>query len=207
MKLLEIQSSVRQEGSVSRTLASKFIQVWRSHRVDRQHVLRDVGANPPTLPTATWVVANYTPPQAQTQQMKDELTESEMLIKELTTADRIVLGVPMYNFSIPTNFKAYIDNVVRVGYTFTFDSSTGMFGSLLTGKKALIISSRAASYAPGTPTAEMDFCEPYVRFILNFIGIQDVEYVEVPNQFGSAEERQQATEIAIKKLIELAPTW
>ncbi len=113
----------------------------------------------------------------------------------------------MYNFSIPTNLKAYIDNVVRVGRTFTFDSSTGMFGSLLTGKKALIISSRAGSYAPGTPTAAMDFCEPYIRFILNFIGIKDVEYVEVPNQFGSREERQQATEVAIKQLMELAPIW
>ncbi|MBW4543175.1 MAG: NAD(P)H-dependent oxidoreductase [Symplocastrum torsivum CPER-KK1] len=207
MKLLEIQSSVRQEGSVSRTLASKFIHAWRSHQIDVKQILRDVGANPPKLPTAAWVVANYTPPQARTQEMRDELAESEMLIEELATAERIVLGVPMYNFSVPTNLKAYIDNVVRVDRTFSFDRSTGMFGSLLTGKKALIISSRAGGYAPGTPTAAIDFCEPYLRFILNFIGIEDVEYIEVPNQFGSSEERQQATETALERLMELAQTW
>lgn len=207
MNLLEIQSSVRQEGSVSRTLASQFIHAWRAHHADAQHILRDVGANPPAFPTAGWVVANYTPPQAQTQSMRDELAESEMLIAELVIADRIVLGVPMYNFSISTNLKAYIDNVVRIDRTFTFDSSTGMFGSLLSGKKALIVSSRASSYAPGTPTAAMDFCEPYMRFILKFIGIQDLEYVEVPNQFGSGEKRQKATETAIAQLMELAQIW
>lgn len=207
MKLLEIQSSVRQEGSVSRTLASKFIYQWRSYNPNTQHNLRDVGVHSPALITANWVAANLTSSEHQTEDKKALLAESDALITELFETDRIVIGVPMYNFGIPANLKAYFDNVIRVGRTVQYDADTGSFTGLLTGKKALIISSRAGSYAPDTPTGAMDFCVPYLRFILNFLGIQEVEYVEVPNQGGSNEVRQQATEVAIAQLMALVKTW
>lgn len=207
MKLLEIQSSVRQEGSVSHTLASKFIYQWRSYKPDTQYNLRDVGVNSPALINANWVVANLTPSEHQTEDTKAFLAESDALITELFEADRIVIGVPMYNFGIPANLKAYFDNVIRVGGTVQYDPDTGAFNGLLTGKKALIISSRAGSYAPETPAGAMDFCVPYLRFMLNFLGIQEVEYVEVPNQGGSNDVRQQATEAAIAQLMELAKNW
>lgn len=207
MKLLEIQSSVRQEGSVSRTLASKFIYQWRSYNPDIQYYLRDVGVHSPSLINANWVAANLTPSEHQTEDKKALLAESDALIAELFESDRIVIGVPMYNFGIPANLKAYFDNVIRVGRTVQHNADIGSFTGLLTGKKALIISSRAGSYAPDTPAGAMDFCVPYLRFILNFLGIQDVEYVEVPNQGSSNEVRQQATEVAIAQLAELAKTW
>jgi FMN-dependent NADH-azoreductase len=207
MRLLEIQSSVRQDRSISRTLVSKFIYQWLSLHSDVQHHLRDVVESTPTLITADWVEANLTPPQQQTDTTKAVLAESDALIAELFEADWIVIGVPMYNFGIPANLKAYLDNVIRVGQTVHYDSDTGTFSGLLTGKKALIISSRAGSYAPGTAAGAIDFCVPYLRFILNFLGIQDVEYVEVPNQAGSDGVRQHATETAIAQLMELATTW
>ncbi len=207
MKLLEIQASIRQERSVSRTLVSKFIHQWQSVHPEAQYQLRDVGQHPPALITVNWVTANLTPSAAQTEETKALLAESDILIAELFAADRIVIGVPMYNFGIPANLKAYFDNIICVGRTVDYNRDTATFNGLLTGKKALIISSRAGSYAPGTPAGAMDFCAPYLQLILNFLGIQDVEYVEVPYQGMGGEMQQQATEIAIAHLIELAQTW
>lgn len=207
MKLLDIQSSVRQDRSISRTLASKFVYQWQSFHPDAQHQLRDIGQQPPALITADWVAANLTPLENQTEDTKALLAESDALIAELFESDRIVLGVPMYNFGIPAHLKAYFDNVIRVGRTVEYNRDTSTFNGLLTGKKALIISSRAGSYAPGTPAGAMDFCVSYLQFILNFLGVQDVEYVEVPYQGMGGEMQQQATEAAIARLMELAQTW
>ncbi len=207
MQLLEIQSSVRQERSISRTLVSKFIYQWQSFHPEAQYQLRDLGQQPPALITSDWVAANLTPLEEQTEDTKALLAESNTLIAELFEADRIVLGVPMYNFGIPAHLKAYFDNIIRVGRTVEYNRDAAIFNGLLTGKKALIISSRAGSYAPGTTAGAMDFCVPYLQFILNFLGIQDVEYVEVPYQGMGGEMQQQATEAAIARLMELAKTW
>jgi FMN-dependent NADH-azoreductase len=207
MQLLEIQSSVRQDRSASRTLASKFIYQWRSLHPNAQYQLRDIGQQTPALITSDWVIANLTPSENQTDETKALLVESDTLIAELFNSNRIVLEVPMYNFGIPAHLKAYFDNVIRVGRTVQYNRDTATFNGLLTGKKALIISSRAGSYAAGTPAGEMDFCAPYLQFILNFLGIQDVEYVEVPYQGMGGEMQQQATAAAIARLMELAKTW
>lgn len=139
MKLLEIQSSVRLEKSISRALSSQFIHAWKTTNHDTQHKLRDVGTNPPSHPTELWTTANYTPPEARSLEMVRALADSEQLIEELLWADRILIGLPMYNFSIPSNFKAYLDNIVRVGCTFTYDSTTFTFQGLATHKQALVI--------------------------------------------------------------------
>lgn len=107
MNLLEIQSSVRLEKSISRTLSNQFIHDWKTTHLDTQHKLRDVGINPPAHPTELWTIANYTPPEARSSEMVTALADSEQLIKELLWADRLLLGLPMYNFSVPSNFKAY----------------------------------------------------------------------------------------------------
>lgn len=207
MKLLEIQSSVRLDKSISRALSSQFIHAWKTTNHDTQHKLRDVGTNPPSHPTELWTTANYTPPEARSLEMVRALADSEQLIEELLWADRILIGLPMYNFSIPSNFKAYLDNIVRVGCTFTYDSTTFTFQGLATHKQALVILPSAANYAPGTPLAEMDFCQPYLQAILNFIGINHVTIITVPNQFMPDEVRQKEVETARTKLINLAAIW
>lgn len=208
MKLLEIQASVRFSGSVSRSLSAMFVDTWLSCHPDAQHIVRDIGIDPPAHPTELWTKANYTlPPEKRTQEMIDTLALSDELIDELLAADRIVLAVPMYNHSVPSNFKAYIDNVVRVGRTFTFDKETLTFGGLATGKKSLLINPSAGNYNPGMPMATMDFCEPYVRAVFHFIGIEQMECVKVPDQFMPDNVRQQAIETARYQLMKLAKTW
>ena len=207
MKLLEIQSSARQQGSVSRLLSREFIEVWKSHHSAIEYKQRDVGNNPPAHVTELWTKANYLAPEQRTPEMISALQESENSIEELFWADYLLLGIPMYNFSVPATFKAYIDNIVRINRTFTFDSEKYSFQGLLTGKKALIITPSAGKFTPGTPLGAMNFCETYLRSLLNFIGIEDIDIVSVPNQFMSDEIRQQEIAIARIKLNNLATNW
>jgi FMN-dependent NADH-azoreductase len=207
MKLLEVQSSVRLGQSISRALSHEFIQIWQAFYPAGQHKQRDVGLNPPAHPTELWTNANYVSPDSRTSEMEAALTESEQLIEELLWADRLVFGVPMYNFSVPSTFKAYVDNIVRVNRTFAFDPENFTFQGLATNKKALVITPSARNFAPDTPMGIMNFCETYLRSILGFIGIEDITIVAVPNQFMPDETRQQGVEQARERLINLAASW
>jgi len=207
MKLLEIQSSVRQEGSVSRTLSNYFIQVWETAHSKIEHKKRDIGINPPAHPTELWTKANYTLTEERSPEMRAILTRSEELIEELLWADRLLLGVPMYNFSIPSTLKVYLDNVVRINRTFTFEPVTYTFQGLIRNKKALIITPSAGNFVAGTALGKMNFCDTYLQSVLNFIGINDVVVVPIPNQFMSEEIRQPEIENAQAKLMNLAAEW
>ena len=207
MKLLEIQSSARQQGSVSRLLSQEFIDLWTKHRPAIEYKQRDVGTHPPAHLTELWTKANYISLEQRTPEMITALQESEELIEELLSADRLLLGIPMYNFSVPSTFKAYIDNVVRIDRTFSFDRQNYTFQGLITGTKALVITPSAGQFTPGTALGQMNFCQTYLRSLLNFIGIEDVNIVPVPNQFMSDEIRQQEIETARIKLTNLAANW
>lgn len=207
MKLLEIQSSARQQGSISRLLSQEFVAALQDHHSAIEHMQRDVGSNPPSHVNQLWTTANYLPTEQRTPDMIAVLSESEDLITELLSADYLLLGVPMYNFSVPATFKAYIDNIVRINRTFTFDPQTQSFAGLVTKTKALIITPSAADFTPGTPMAEMNFCQTYLRSLLNFLGIEDITVVPIPNQFMSAEIRDSEIATARHKLNTLAKNW
>lgn len=207
MKVLEINCSVRQNSSVSRRLAGGFTKELLKRHPHARRVQRDVGLYPPAHPNEAFTAANYTPPELRSETMAKALSESDELIDELASADRIVLGCPMYNFSVPSGFKAYVDNVVRTGKTFDFDHETFTFRGLLSGKKAVVISPSAANYSHDAPLANLDFCTPYVRAILEFIGITDIETVRVPDQFMPEELRLRIVEEARNRLSELAAVW
>lgn len=207
MKLLEIQSSVRLEGSISRTLSDEFIQAWQTAHSNIQYKKRDVGLNPPAHPTELWTKANYLPPEERSPLMTAALTESETLIEELLWADHLLLGVPMYNFSVPSTLKAYLDNIVRINRTFTFDLTTYTFEGLAIGKKALVITPSAGNFVAGTPLGKMNFCDTYLRSVLGFIGIDDVRVVPVPDQFMPDEIRHRETTTARAKLMSIATNW
>jgi FMN-dependent NADH-azoreductase len=207
VKLLEIQSSVRVERSISRALSREFIQAWKDINPGAKNRLRDVGTDPPAHPTELWTKANYTNPETRTPEITEVLSDSEQLIEELLWADHLLLGVPMYNLSVPSNFKAYLDNVVRVGRTFAFDREKFTLQGLVIGRKALVITPSAGNYASDTSLGKINFCEPYLRAILEFIGIVDVVVVSVPNQFMPSEIRHKEIDTAHSKLMALASTW
>ena len=109
-----------------------------------------------------------------------DFTSVLKLIEELHSADVIVIGDPMHNFTISARLKAWLDQVVRFGKTFSFGES-GPKG-LLSGKKVYVFTSHGGAYEPGTPTARFDFQEPYLRHILAFIGLTDVTFIHAENQ-------------------------
>ena len=207
MKLLEIQSSARQQGSISRQLSREFVANWKNQHLTVEHRRRDVVKNTPAHVNELWTTANYCDPSKLTSEMISALAQSEDLIEELLWSDHILLGVPMYNFSVPSTLKAYIDNIVRINRTFTFNPQACSFQGLVKHTKALIITCSAGNFTPGTPLGAMNFCETYLRSLLNFIGIENINVVPVPNQFMSNEVRQREIETARTKLNNLATNW
>lgn len=207
MNLLEITASTRVEGSVSRSLSRQFINAWLENHPDTYHSFRDVGVNPPAHLNARFLEAMTTQSSEQTPEMVEILAESNALVKELLAADRIVIATPMYNFSIPSTLKAYIDNVVRSGLTFGYDPETAGFTGLAKGKRALVILSAGGNYFGDSPAAVMDYATTYLKTILGFIGITDVTVVTVPSQAGPKDVREQTTARAADQLLSLATAW
>jgi len=179
VKLLQIDASPRQD-SVSRLLTSHFAENWKQQVPSGQVVHRDLANSPLGLITDDWIAGAFSNPAQHSAAHRSALQYSDKLIEELHSADVIVIGDPMHNFTISARLKAWLDQVVRYGKTFSFGES-GAKG-LLTGKKVYVFTSRGGAYEPGTPTAQFDFQEPYLRHVLAFIGLTDVTFIHAENQ-------------------------
>lgn len=172
--LLHINSSVRNAGSLSRQVSAEFLEKWRAANPQDLIVERDLAAQPLPHLNEEMLGAFFTPVADRTPQQNQTAQLSENLVAELFDADVIVIGAPMYNFSISSGLKAWIDHVARAGLTFKY-SSAGPVG-LLTGKKVYVFTSRGGIYSTG-PGAAMDFHETYLRAVLGFIGLTDITFV------------------------------
>ena len=158
-------------GSHTRRLTDHFVSRWHAARPDDEVIYRDVGITPPTPVSHTWIEAAFAPEDARQPWMADTLAESDSLIDELVAADILVLGVPLYNFSAPSGFKAWIDNVIRQGRTVVIDPGNpdAPYSPMLSDRPrvAVLISSRGGhGMEPGGPYAHMNHLEPSVRTAL-----------------------------------------
>src|SRR5438105_1672605 len=158
-------------GGQSSQLAQQFVDEWRGANPDGQVITRDIGAEPVPHLTAERFQAFLAKPADRTAEQQAIAGYSDALIDELRQADVIVLGLPMYNFGLPSTLKAYFDHIARSGVTFSY-TEKGPQG-LITGKKAYIFAARGGLYA-GTP---LDTQTSYVRDFLRFLGIGDVEFI------------------------------
>ena len=175
--ILRIDGSARREGSVSRDLLDRITARFGT---DTKVVTRDL-ANALPLINEEWVGANFTPADARTDAQNTALELSDSLISEIKAADVLVIGLPVYNFGVPAALKAWIDQISRAGVTFQY-TENGPEG-LLTGKRAIV-----AMASGGTQMgSEIDFATGYLRFILGFIGITDVEFVNADRLAMDAE--------------------
>lgn len=175
-KLLRIDSSVRTKNSHSSNLTDIFCNRWKDTNRSSHVTIRHVGTSPPSHPSNEYTIANYTPPEERDDNMKKSLIESDTLIKELFDHDEFIFAIPMYNFCIPSTFKAYIDNIVRVGMTFDIDQQ-GNFMGKLGDKKLTVISSRGARYSAPSPLEPYDMLTPYIKIVMGFIGITDITFI------------------------------
>ena len=175
LTLLQIDSSPLYERSVSRELTSAFATKWKASHPGGTVVHRDL--NSTTLPPIDedWVGANYTPEEARTPRQKEQLALSDSLLAELEQADEYVIGVPMHNFGVPSVLKLWIDQIARVGRTFSYAS--GKPQGLIIGKKATFIIATGSLYDAQTQMASFNFVEPYLRSLFGFLGVTDTTFV------------------------------
>ncbi|GAA4339237.1 NAD(P)H-dependent oxidoreductase [Variovorax defluvii] len=189
--LLHIDASARPgrsgtdpHGSHTRRLSARFVERWRAARPEDRIDRLDVGRVPPSPVSGDWVHAAFTPPAARAAWMKAALAESDRLVDQLIAADLIVVGLPMYNFGVPAPFKAYIDNIVRVGRTFGFDRARGEqpYWPMLAdaGKRLVLLSARGDfGYGQGQRLAHLNHVEASVRSVFGYIGISEVHELAV----------------------------
>lgn len=169
--LLQIQSSIFSNGGQSSQLAKRFIAAWRGANPGAKVIVRDLANEPVPHLDAARFGAFLAKREDRTPEQQAVADYSDALIEELKRADVVVLGLPMYNFGVPSMLKAYFDHIARAGVTFRY-SEKGPVG-LLTGKQVYVFAARGGLYA-GTRN---DTETPYVRTFLAFLGMSDVEFV------------------------------
>lgn len=204
-QLLQLDASPRRSRSHTRTLTGEFVARWSEGRPGDTVIRRDLGHEPPPHLTEEWIAAAFTTPTQRTPQMREVLAYSDRLVDELFASDVLVLGVPMYNFGVPAMLKAYIDQIVRVGRTFSFDpDAEAPYTPLISGKRAfVIVGTGDAGYEVGGPLASMNHVEPYLRTALGFIGIDEVEFVYTGNDEFGGERLLRSLEHARNRVVDL----
>lgn len=198
MKVLEISASGRRHDSSSRMLTAELIAALESHNDTFEVARRDLATNVPFVNDA-WITANFTPEEARNTEHRDTLAYSDALVSELRDADVIVMGVPIYNFSIPAVLKAWIDMIARARLTFRY-TENGPVG-LLQDKKAYVVVA-SGGVAVGS---DYDFATPYLRHALAFIGITDVEFIAAEQLNSKRDESLDAARVRIADLVYTAP--
>jgi FMN-dependent NADH-azoreductase len=197
--LLQINASINNDNGQSSQLANQFVAAFHQRRPHARIVVRDVAAADPVPHlNAERFGAFITQPEKRSTAQRAVVAYSDILVNELKQADVIVLGLPMYNFGVPSQLKAYFDHIARAGVTFQY-TEKGPVG-LLTAKKAFVFAARGGLYA-GTP---MDTQTSYVRDFLRFLGITDVEFVYAEGLAISPEHKEAGLAKAVAEIARLA---
>lgn len=203
--ILHLDASPRVERSISSALSDEFMTAWKDIHFSDTVTYRDLGHQSIPHVTEAWIAAAYSSPADHTPELQEAVRLSDELIDELLAADRYVVGLPMYNFSVPSVFKAYLDQIVRVGRTFAVDSSG--YTGLVKDRKMLVVTAQGGSYRPGTPTEAYNFHEPYLRAIFGFIGITDISFIYADGLAMGDEARKQSVTAARAEIQSAIATW
>src|SRR6266542_2883683 len=199
MTLLQINASIFSNHGQSTRLADEFVAAWRASNPGAKVIVRDLAEETVPHLDAERFGAFLAKPGERSVEQQAVVEYSDALIDELKRADVLVLGLPMYNFGVPSTLKAYIDHIARAGATFKY-TEKGPVG-LLTGKKAYVFAARGGLYA-GTP---LDTQTAYVRDFLRFIGMTDVEFIYAEGLAMSAEHKEAALAQAYRTIDRLGP--
>lgn len=177
-RILRVDSSSRITGSRSRALGDYFETRWRDIQPDGQIVRRDLAREPIEQIHQTTIAGFYSSPHGMTPELKSATALSDHLIAEVQSVDTLLITAPIYNFAVPAALKAWIDQIVRIGHTFSYDGTS--FGGLAKPNMAVICAAYGANgYESGGPFRAANFLEPYLEFLLKFLGVGRVEFVSV----------------------------
>ena len=193
--LLHVDASILGDHSASRKLSAAVAERLKAADSSLKTVYRDLAATPlPHLSGAHLAAAQGATPSSPI--VQQELAESAQVLEEFLAADTVVVGAPMYNFTLPTQLKAWIDRILVAGKTFRYGAN-GVEG-LARGKRVIVAVSRGGFYGPGTPAEAMEYLESYLKSIFAFIGITDAEFIIAEGLQTGAEHREKAMDGALK---------
>ena len=191
--ILRVESSIKGEASVSRKLTDRIVARLTAADPDATVTLRDLSTGVPHI-DGDWIGAVYTPAEARSPEQADRATYSDTLLAEIRAADTLVIALPVYNFGVPAPLKGWIDHLARKGETFQY-TEAGPEG-LLKGKRAII-----ALSSDGTKIgSEIDFASGYIRHMLGFFGITDVDFIAADQMVFGPEETLKKAEAQIDAL-------
>lgn len=196
--LLKINTSLFAEAGQSSRLADHFVETWKQRHPEGRVQVRDLGSHPLPHLNAERVGAFATPAEKRTPEQQVIVAESDALIAELKSADVVVLGLPMYNFGVPSTLKSYFDHIARAGVSFRY-TATGPEG-LLGDRKIYVVAARGGIYQGLPQDTQTDF----VRHFLAFVGIRDVEFIYAEGLNMGPEPSRKAIETATAQLDRLA---
>jgi FMN-dependent NADH-azoreductase len=197
--LLQIRSSIFSDGGQSSRLAERFVAAWRDANPGGKVILRDLAREPVPHLDAARFAAFLAKPGERTSEQRSVIAHSDALIAELKRADVVVLGLPMYNFGLPSTLKAYFDHIARAGETFRY-TEKGPVG-IIPGKEVYVFTARGGLYA-GTPN---DSQTPYIRTFLGFLGMTQIEFVHAEGLAISEAAKQESIAKAHARIDRLAP--
>ncbi|MFN1219525.1 FMN-dependent NADH-azoreductase [Chryseobacterium kwangjuense] len=198
-KVLIINASIRNERSYSRKLTQLFIENWKIKHPDDHFTFRETGLETIQSIDEKWIAGAFTKTEDRNEENREALQFSNELIRELKENDIYVIGTPMYNWSIPSGLKAYIDQVMRINETWKFRSGKpdGDYVGLLENKKLFILSSRGdTGYGENEKNEHMNFQTTYLQFIFGIMGVKDITMISLDNEeFGGEIFEQSKQEI------------
>jgi len=201
LKILHIDTSITGEASVSRLLSAEIVEAQRRLHPDAEVIVRDLAARPlGHLAGSHLLAAQGAMPEDSA--VREDVEAGRQALEEFLAADVVVIGAPMYNFTIPSQLKAWIDRLAVRGITFRY-TEQGPEG-LAGGKKLIIASSRGNFYGPGAPAAAFDHQETYLRAVFGFFGITDVSIVRAEGVAVGEEARNRAIAAARQEIEGLA---
>lgn len=205
--LLHLDASVRGERSLSRRLSRAFVECWLANRADTRVLRRDLAADAPPFVDQPWIAAAFTEPSARTAEMRRVLAPSDAMISELEAADLIVLGTPMFNYGMPARLKAWVDQVIRVGRTFSFDLERGDYPieGLLSGKALVLLTSAGEfGFEPGGVRGDMNHLDPHIATLRGYLGLRETHHIGIEYQEFGDDRHEASVAAATAAIPELA---
>ena len=195
------------ERSISRKLSAQFLETWQAARPDDTVIRRDIGESPPGFVSAQWIEACFTPEDERTPELVDVLKESDILIGELADADLVLLGTPMYNYGMPAALKAWVDRVIRIGKTFSFDLARGDYPlePILGGKTLVALTSKGEfGFFSGGVREHMNFLDGHIEAVAHYLGLAERHFVHSEFQEFADERHERSRNDAEKATVDLA---
>ena len=197
MNVLHIDSGILGDHSVSRRLTAAIAAQLKADHPEATVVYRDLVAEPAAHLSGAHLMAANAKPEDVDQKLAAEVADGAKILEQFLAADTVIIGAPMYNFSLPSQLKAWIDRIAVSGKTFRYTESgpEGLAG----GKKIIVVSTRGGHYSEG-PAAAMDHQESYLKVMLGFLGVTDIEFVRAEGLNISADRKQYAIAEAEKSI-------